>query len=126
MKNLIAFLAAAILALAADDAAAQTTPRPLNDCSVTIATGGTAVVALTQNLNRNYLFIENPSATVSGVTAESAFANADATAASDGKSMELGNLGSITFPGTPGGFVPTGPISLNAPTTGHKIVCKWN
>lgn len=123
MKKLIALACLAAFAMAAP-AAAQVTPAPMNDCSSLIATGGTAVTALSTNLNRQYLFIENPSATVSGVTAESLFLNADAAAANDGKSQELGNVGSVTF--SKPGYVPTGPISLDAATTNHKFVCKWN
>lgn len=102
------------------------TPRPLNDCAlVIIATGGTAVTAVAANLNRQYLIIQNPSATASGVGAESLFVNADGTAASDGHSVELANAAAPVIFSAPN-YVPTGAISVVAATTNHKFVCKWN
>ena len=106
-------------------AAAQNLPQPLNDCSGSITTGGTSQQVLAANTNRQYLFIENPSATVSGVSAESLFVNAGAAAAADGKSIEMANLGTPQTWNRPG-MVPTAAINIIAATTGHKFVCKWN
>lgn len=118
------------LVLSSNPAGAQVTPKPMNECTITtVATGGTAVTAIAANLNRQFLLIQNPSATASGVAAESLFVNADAAAATDGHSIELANAstanaGTVIF-STPG-YAPTGAISVIAATTGHKFVCKWN
>ena len=123
MKHLIAAMLLTV-GLASPALAQSNTPQPMQDCSVTLTTGGTSQTILAANPNRHYLFIENPSATVSGVSAESLFLNSDAAAASDGKSIELANVTSkeFTFPG----YVPTGDVRVNAATTAHKIICKWN
>lgn len=126
MKIIMNFLVAAltaIIVLAAGQGWAQT-PAVYNDCSGSVTVGGTSQQVLAANVNRHYLFIENPSTAVSGVAAESLFANNDSAATLTGTSDELTNLGtkSYSFPG----FVPTGTVNVNATTTGHKFVCKWN
>lgn len=121
-------LAAVMLTLAPGGSQAQT-PAPYNDCSGTIIADGVAQTVLSDNVNRRYLFIENPTATVSGVAAESLFTNNDVAASAAGASDELVNNGVAgisskvySFPG----YVPTGPVSMEAATLGHKFVCKWN
>lgn len=132
VNKLTNFLCAALTALLVltFPAMGQTPPKPMNECTITIiATGGSAVTAIAANLNRQYLLIQNPSATPSGVSAESLFVSADTTATTDGHSIELANAstanaGTVIFSAP--GYVPTGPISVIAATTNHKFVCKWN
>lgn len=111
----------AIVTIIAGPGWAQT-PAPYNDCSGSVTVGGTSQQVLGTNYNRRYLFIQNPSATVSGVASESLFTNNDAAATVTGTSDELTNLASKTYTG----YVPTGPVNVVAATTGHKFVCKWN
>lgn len=92
------------------------------DGSGTVTTGGTSQVVFAANVNRVFLRCQNPSATLSGVAAESLFINYDAPASTTAvNSEELLNNGSVNFSGD---FVPKGQINITAATTGHKFVCK--
>lgn len=99
------------------------------DCSGVMTTGGTSQAAAAANANRSFIFIENPSATASGVTAESLFINwgavANGTISANTGSVELANGQSITFntmnmPQTLLSMV----FNAVAATTGHKFICK--
>lgn len=114
-------LTALFLAALAPAAAAQTV-LPIIDGSGTVTTGGTSQVVFGANVNRVFLRCQNPSATLSGVAAESLFINYDAAASSTAvNSEEIANGGSVNFSND---FVPKGAVSVTAATTGHKFVCK--
>lgn len=123
MRLAIALLALLLVPVSA--AMAQNTAQLTNDCSAAITLGGTSQAALAANLGRRYLLIQNPSATVSGVSAEALYVNPDLVAAADGKSIELLNSGAPLIFSYPG-FVPTGAINIIAATTNHKFICKWD
>lgn len=120
MRKLISALFLAALAIATP-LIAQTV-LPTIDGSGTVTTGGTSQVVFQANPNRVFLRCQNPTATLSGVAAESLFINYDAPASATAvNSEEIINTGSVTF-STP--YVPLGQITITAATTGHKFVCK--
>lgn len=123
-RFLIALLALCVVPISGSWA--QNTPTLLNDCTVTsITTGGTSQIVLAANPRRQYLLIQNPSATASGVTAEAVYVNVDAAAVATSKSIELLNSAAPLIFDRPG-FVPTGDINMIAATTNHKFICKWD
>lgn len=93
----------------------------ITDGSGAVTTGGTSQQVFAADSSRAYLFVQNPSATTSGVAAESCFVNIGAAASSAGASYELANLGTLVFENL---AIPTQAINITCPTTGHKFVAK--
>lgn len=94
---------------------------PVLNGSGSVTTGGTSQIVFPANANRVFLRCQNPTATLSGVTAESLFVNYDVAASTTAAtSEEIVNGGSTNFSGD---FVPKGTVSVTAATTGHKFMC---
>ena len=86
------------------------------DGSGTITTGGVAQQVFAGRAGRAYLFCQNPIAAT-----EPLLINAPGAAGATNGSYELAAGASLTFHGS---FVPQGPVSAFAVTTGHRFVCK--
>lgn len=83
------------------------------DKSTTITLGGTAQVLVALNASRKNVFVQNPSS-----EQESLFVNPTGNATlAGGDSMELS-------PGSSYIFQTSQALSINAATTGHKVVAK--
>lgn len=87
------------------------------DKSGTVATGGVAQTPIALNADRKVYCIQNPSATASGVAAESLWIRVNGTAAA--------NVGTELANGTQacesGPTIDTAAVSVFAATTGHKF-----
>lgn len=114
---IIRFLVA--FALLCGAAPALATDRIVNvyDCSGAVTTGAASQVAVAQNAQRDYLFIENPADAT-----EVLYVNYGTSASTTAKnSIELQAGGSINFQGS---GVPIQAVNITALTTGHKFICK--
>lgn len=87
------------------------------DKSLTLTTGGTAQTMIASNTARKVYCVQNPSATASGVAAESVWVRVNGTAAA--------NVGTELANGTQacesGVTIDKSGVSVFAATTGHKI-----
>lgn len=120
------FVLAALLALlplpAFAGAQVQPTDIIITDGSGLVATGATSQQVFAADSSRAYLFLQNPTTTLSGVAAESCFVNFGAAASSTAaNSYEIANGASLTFDGT---VVPWQAVNVTCPTTNHKFVAK--
>lgn len=122
------YLAFALLLLATPALAdIQADPRPITwkSCSGAVATGGTAVNAMTTVPNplRGF-YLQNPdTAANQGIaTAESLFFDPTGTAVTTGTSMIL-PAGAVWQIGP--GTTLVGNVSINAATSSHKFVCMF-
>ncbi len=93
-----------------------TAKSKLTDASVTIATGGTAQDAAVANINRKYLFIQNPSG-----SGGSLWFNTLATAVAASPSIEL--VAGASYE-NPAHYCPTGAVSVIHPVTSAKITVR--
>lgn len=123
-KFRIALIAAALVMLPMSAAI----PAALSDCSGTVVTGGTNVVAAPALPFVSFVLIENPSATASGVAAESLWVNLGAPATTSitagNGSIEVTNATMFRLIGNTDGSVIINSININAATSGHKYICK--
>lgn len=104
----------ALLALAFAGAVAASV---VVDASGTVTTGGTSQQVMPAKTSRTYLMCQNP------ITAtETLFVNLDGAASTTAGSIELAAGGTMSFHGS--SFIPTGPVTVTAATTGHRFVCK--
>jgi hypothetical protein len=94
----------------------------ITDGSGSVTTGAASQQVFGADSSRVYLYVQNPSTTLSGVAAESCFVNIGAAASSTAaNSWELVNGASLTFDGN---AIPNQAVNITCPTTGHKFVAK--
>ena len=116
------FLVALMLCALSVPAFAQIPPQPRACNTTTVATGGTAVTAISGPYNG--YFIVNPlSATDEGVAVEPLYVDPTTTATGTGNATNSALApGQPYYASTPG----VGPVSVNAASSGHKFTCvRW-